>query len=57
VDISVEDPGAFTTAWSARQVYTRTPQGAMTEQVCAENNANYFDQKVMPIPTAIRPDF
>ncbi|HYK81204.1 MAG TPA: hypothetical protein VEU95_16340, partial [Micropepsaceae bacterium] len=57
VDIRVEDPGAFTTPWSARQVYTRTRQGAMTEQVCAENNTNYFGQNVVPIPTAMRADF
>jgi hypothetical protein len=57
VDIRVEDPGAFTTPWSARQVYTRTRQGAMTEQVCAENNTNYFGQNVVPIPMATRADF
>ena len=57
VDIRVEDPGAFTMPWSARQVYQRTPQGAMTEQVCAENNTNYFGHNVTPIPTATRPDF
>jgi hypothetical protein len=57
VDIRVEDPGAFITPWSARQVYQRTPQGAMTEQVCAENNTNYFGQNVVPIPMATRADF
>ena len=57
VNIRVEDPGAFTMPWSARQVYQRTPQGAMTEQVCAENNTNYFGQNVSPIPMARAPDF
>jgi hypothetical protein len=57
VSISVDDPGAFTTAWTARQVYQRVQQGPLTEQVCAENNANYFDQNVVPIPMAARPDF
>jgi cell division protease FtsH len=53
----IGDPGAFTMPWSARQVYQRTPQGAMTEQVCAENNTNYFQQNVSPIPMATRADF
>jgi hypothetical protein len=57
VSILVSDPGAFTTAWTARQVYQRAAQGPLTEQVCAENNANYFSQNVVPIPTATRPDF
>ena len=57
VDIRVDDPGAFTMPWSARQVYQRTPQGAMTEQVCAENNTNYFGQNVSPIPMAKAADF
>jgi hypothetical protein len=29
----------------------------MTEQICAENNTNYFGQNVSPIPIATRPDF
>jgi hypothetical protein len=29
----------------------------MTEQVCAENNTNYFGQNVAPIPIATRADF
>ncbi len=57
VSIRVEDPGAFTMPWSARQTYQRTPQGAMTEQVCAENNTNYFGQNVSPIPMARIADF
>ena len=57
VDVRVEDPGAFTTPWSARQVYARSPQGPLTEMVCAENNANYFQHNVVPIPVAGRPDF
>jgi len=57
VDIRIDDPGAFTTAWSARQVYQRIQQGAMTEMVCAENNTNYFGQNVSPIPIAKTADF
>jgi hypothetical protein len=57
VDVRIEDPGAFTTAWSARQVYARTPQGPLTEMVCAENNANYYGYDVSPVPMAQNADF
>ena len=57
VAVRVEDAGAFTTPWQARQVYQKTPQGPLTEMVCAENNANYFSQSVVPIPVAVRSDF
>jgi hypothetical protein len=57
VSIRVDDPGAFTMPWSARQIYHRADQGPLTEMVCAENNANYFGQDVIPIPRADRPDF
>lgn len=57
VSVAVDDPGAFTTPWTARQVYQRVAQGPLTEQVCAENNANYFGQSVVPIPIASTPDF
>ena len=57
VSIHVEDPGAFNMPWSARQIYQRTQQGAMTEMVCAENNTNYFRQNVSPIPMARTADF
>ena len=57
VDIRVEDPGAFTKPWNARQVYQKAPQGPMTEMVCAENNPDYYNYKIVPVPTALRPDF
>jgi hypothetical protein len=53
----VEDPGAFAMPWNALQRYRRAEQGPLREQVCAENNANFFDYKVDPIPTAEKPDF
>jgi hypothetical protein len=56
VTIRVDDPGAFTTPWSARQTYHRTRAGAMEEAVCAENNIA-FDASVSEIPTADKPDF
>ena len=54
---TVEDPGAFTTTWSARQHYRRVEQGPMQENVCAENNSGFFERAVEPIPTADKPDF
>ena len=56
VALKVEDPGAFTMAWAARQVYQRLNQGPLTEQVCAENNF-ILGQDTAPIPTAQRSDF
>jgi hypothetical protein len=56
VAIRVEDPGAFTMPWSARQTYHRTRTGAMEETICAENNIA-FDASVSEIPNADKPDF
>lgn len=57
VKIHVEDPGAFTMPWNAKQLYRRMDNGPMVETVCAENNDDHFDHGVGPIPTAERPDF
>jgi hypothetical protein len=57
VNVRVEDPGAFTTPWNAIQRYRRAEQEPLTESTCAENNANYFNQEVEPIPQADKPDF
>jgi len=54
---TVEDPGAFTTAWRGVQRYRRVSQGPMLENNCAENNAGFFGLNVEPIPTAAAPDF
>jgi hypothetical protein len=54
---TVEDPGVFTTPWSASVTYTR-PSGAWVEDVCAEGtvNSHYAPQENV-FPTAIKPDF
>jgi hypothetical protein len=57
VAIHVEDPGAFTTPWNARQHYRRVTDGPQVESACAENNAAWFGYAVEPIPQADRPDF
>ena len=57
VNVRVEDPGAFTTPWTAIQRYRRVETGPMTEVVCAENNGDHFHQDIEPIPQADKPDF
>jgi hypothetical protein len=55
--VRVEDPGAFTMAWNARQHYRRSDTGPQTESSCAENNATWFGYEIDPIPQANKPDF
>jgi hypothetical protein len=57
VTVTVEDSGAFTTKWSARQTYRLEFQGPWDESPCAENNANYFGFDVLALPQAATPDF
>ena len=55
VDLMVEDPGAFTTPWSAHVSYS--PTETYYEQVCAENNINTLTGLPQDIPTDNSPDF
>jgi hypothetical protein len=57
VSLRIEDPGAFTMPWNARQVYQKAPQGPLQEMICAENNTNFYGYDVYPNPVAARPDF
>jgi hypothetical protein len=57
VNVHVEDPGAFTTPWNAIQRYRRTGAAPMEEMICAENNSDYFNYDVVPIPQAKRAEF
>jgi hypothetical protein len=60
VTIRVEDPGAFTMPWSAKQRYRldRRPwETPLREMVCAENNDDRFQQGLVPIPRDDTPDF
>jgi len=57
VMVTVEDPGAFTTKWSAMQLFDRAEQGPMLEVACSENNGGYFNYDVYPLPQADKPDF
>jgi hypothetical protein len=51
VDITFDDPDAFNAPWTVMQRYDRIQQ-QMDEQICTENNLQFFD-----IPVASRPDF
>jgi hypothetical protein len=57
VDVTVEDPGAFTTPWRAVQRFKRYDEGGFRESVCAENNYDFFHYTVAPIPHTDMPDF
>jgi len=57
VDLRIEDPGAFTTPWTALQRYRRVSQGPMPETICAENNGDHFNHGLDPMPSAKSPDF
>ena len=51
VDITFDDSDAFNAPWSVMQRYDRI-QRQMDEQICAENNLQFFQ-----IPVASKPDF
>lgn len=55
VDITIEDTGAFTTAWSATLTLRRARAEAL-ELVCAEN-PEWFPGTYSAVPRADRPDF
>jgi hypothetical protein len=57
VDVTVEDPGAFTMPWHAVQIYRRQMPGPLSESNCAENTTNFFNYDIDPIPEADKPDF
>jgi hypothetical protein len=56
VSMTVDDPGAFTTPWSAIQRFRRV-QRRWTEDICAENNLDFLHYEVAPLPQADKPDF
>jgi hypothetical protein len=57
VNVHVEDPGAFNSPWDAIQRYRRIENGPWEEMVCAENNTDYFNYDVVPLPQAGKADF
>ena len=55
--VTVEDTGAFTAPWSAKQIYRRVEIGPMAESTCAEGNFNYFGLDLDPLPEDDKPAF
>jgi hypothetical protein len=55
--VTVDDPGAFNMPWSAVQRWRLAPNRPLTEDLCAENNTNFFNYEVVPIPQAAKADF
>src|SRR5580693_910873 len=55
--VTVDDPGAFNMPWTAIQRWRRVSDRPFTEMICAENNFNFFNYVVVPIPQADTPDF
>jgi len=57
VEVTVEDPKAFTTPWKATRIWQKVDRGPMMESVCAENNINPFNLDEYPMPEAKTADF
>ena len=56
VQLTVDDPGVFTTPWSAQLTYRRA-LGDFAEVVCAESDVRSFAGTEVAIPVAEKPDF
>jgi hypothetical protein len=56
LQVTVEDPGVFTTPWTGVVTYGR-PLGPWTEYVCAENLLKYETENQPAAPVADKPDF
>jgi hypothetical protein len=57
IALTVDDPGTFTTPWSATQRWTRVDRGPLGEDLCNENNVDILHRYGVPNPTADKPDF
>ena len=54
--VIVEDPDTFNEALHFGQRWRKVPN-RLLETVCAENNNDFFNQNLFPIPQADKPDF
>jgi hypothetical protein len=54
--VTVEDPDTFNGPLTLKQTWRKNPV-AMEEMVCAENEADHFNQNLHPMPQAGKPDF
>jgi hypothetical protein len=52
----VEDPDTFNEPLNMVQRWRKVPN-PLLETVCSENNSDFFNQNLYPIPEATRPDF
>jgi hypothetical protein len=57
ISFTVEDPGTFYKPWGARRPRFRVQGESLTEDACASNNDDIFNQGFDPVPTAEKPDF
>ena len=55
--VFVEDPGAFTMPWSAVQRWRRVENAPISTAACNENNGDFFNEGLVPLPQAAAPDF
>ena len=55
--IMVEDPGAFTTPWTALQRWKRREGQPIEELICADNRTDFFHNENYPIPESSNGDF
>ena len=56
VTIDVDDPGTFTTKWSAMVTYEKDGEPWL-ETICSENNIDAATGKLYDMPIASKPDF
>ena len=54
--VTVEDPDTFNEPLTMQQRWFKV-DAPMRETVCAENNLDYFNQGLFPVPEADKPDF
>ena len=57
VSFTVDDPGAFYKPWGASRPRFLAKGQRVTEDACASNNDDKFNQGFEPVPTAANPDF
>jgi hypothetical protein len=57
VTVKVEDPGAFTTPWTGAQRWRRVEEAPILQVPCNENNDDHFNQDLVPLAQAVKPDF
>jgi hypothetical protein len=57
VSVYVEDPGAFTTPWTAVQRWRRVEEAPILQVPCNENNDDVFNHDLVPLAHADKPDF